>query len=42
MPILPARAPVIELEFKSGARLRISGAVDPALAAAVMKAMPRR
>jgi hypothetical protein len=34
--------PLIELEFGRGVRLRISGAVDPNLAAAVMKGMPRR
>jgi transposase len=38
----PAAMPLIELEFASGARLRISGACDPELVAAVMKAMPRR
>jgi transposase len=41
-PAPPAAMPLIELEFASGARLRISGAADPNLAAAVMKAMPRR
>ena len=42
-PPAPAAAmPLIELEFASGARLRISGAADPDLVAAVMKAMPRR
>jgi transposase len=38
----PAAKPLIELEFGRGVRLRISGAVDPDLAAAVMKALPRR
>ena len=38
----PAAMPLIELEFGSGSRLRISGAADPDLVAAVMKAMPRR
>ncbi|HEY8697783.1 MAG TPA: transposase [Rhizomicrobium sp.] len=38
----PAAIPLIELEFGRGVRLRISGAVDPDLAAAVMKALPRR
>lgn len=38
----PAAMPRIELEFGRGVRLRISGAVDPDLAAAVMKALPRR
>jgi transposase len=38
----PAAMPLIELEFESGARLRISGAADPNLVAAVMKAIPRR
>lgn len=37
-----AALPLIELEFGRGVRLRISGTVDPDLAAAVMKAMPRR
>jgi transposase len=41
-PTVPASMPRIELEFGRGIRLRISGAVDPDLAAAVMKAMPRR
>src|ERR1700716_892985 len=38
-PTVPASMPCIELEFGRGIRL---GAVDPDLAAAVMKAMPRR
>lgn len=38
----PLATPFIELEFGRGVRLRISGAVDPDLAAAVMKAMPQR
>jgi transposase len=37
-----AALPFIELEFGRGVRLRISGAVDPNLATAVMKALPRR
>jgi transposase len=41
-PTAPAGMPLIELEFGRGVRLRISGAVDPGLAAAVMKALPRR
>jgi transposase len=42
-PAAPSAAvPLIELEFRNGARLRISGACDPELVAAVMKAMPRR
>jgi hypothetical protein len=41
-PTMPAGVPLIELEFGRGVRLRISGAVDPDLAAAVMKALPRR
>jgi hypothetical protein len=41
-PTSPAAMPLIELEFGRGIRLRILGAVDPALAAAVMRAMPRR
>jgi transposase len=38
----PTATPFIELEFGRGVRLRISGAVDPNLATAVMKALPRR
>jgi transposase len=38
----PAAMPLIELEFGRGVRLRITGAADPDLVAAVMKAMPRR
>jgi transposase len=41
-PTAPVGMPLIELEFGRGVRLRISGAVDPDLAAAVMKALPRR
>ena len=41
-PTAPAGMPLIELEFGRGVRLRISGAVDPDLAAAVMKSLPRR
>ncbi len=41
-PAPPVGMPLIELEFGRGVRLRISGAVDPDLAAAVMKALPRR
>jgi transposase len=41
-PTAPVGIPLIELEFRRGVRLRISGAVDPDLAAAVMKALPRR
>lgn len=41
-PAPPVPTPLIELDFASGARLRISGACDPELVAAVMKAMPRR
>ncbi len=39
---LPVPTPLIELEFASGARLRISGSADPDLVAAVMKVLPRR
>jgi transposase-like protein len=39
---LPVPAPLIELEFGRNVHLRISGAVDPALVTAVMKALPRR
>ena len=41
-PVFPAGMPLIEVEIGRGVRLRISGAVDPDLAAAVMKALPRR
>jgi len=40
-PAAPAGLPVIELEIGRGVRLRMSGAVDPDLAAAV-KALSRR
>ena len=39
---LPVPTPLIELEFGRNVHLRISGAVDPALVTAVMKALPRR
>jgi transposase-like protein len=39
---LPVPAPLIELEFGRNLRLRISGAIDPDLVTAVMKALPRR
>jgi transposase-like protein len=39
---LPVPAPLIELEFGRNVRLRISGAIDPDLVTAVMKALPRR
>jgi|SRR5208282_3910565 len=41
-PTAPAAKPLIELQFGGGVRLRIFGAVDPDLAAAVVKALPRR
>jgi len=41
-PTVAVAVPLIELEFGSGIQLRISGAVDPDLVAAVIKAMPRR
>jgi transposase len=41
-PAAPPAAPLIELELGRGVRLRISGAADPDLVAALMKAMPRR
>jgi transposase-like protein len=41
-PAPPTEMPLIELEFGRNVRLRISGAVDPDLVAAVMKALPRR
>ena len=41
-PAPPAAMPLIELEFGSDARLRISGSAEPDLVATVMKAMPRR
>jgi transposase-like protein len=39
---LPVPTPLIELEFGRNVHLRISGAVDPNLVTAVMKALPRR
>ena len=42
LPARPAAMPLIELEFASGARLRISGSADPGLVTAVMQALPRR
>ena len=42
-PAAPSAAmPLIELDFASGVRLRISGTCDPELVAAAMKALPRR
>jgi transposase len=41
-PVPPAETPFIELEFGRNVRLRISGAVDPDVVTAVMKALPRR
>ena len=38
----PAVAPVVELDFESGARLRIFGAASPDLVKAVILAMTRR
>jgi transposase len=38
----PDAPPMIELHLGRGASMRLVGAVDPALAAAVMKAMQRR
>lgn len=38
----PSSVPTIELEIRRGTRVRLFGAVDPDLAVAVMKAMPRR
>ena len=40
-PAPPAAVPLIELEFASGAKVRISGSADPNLTAAVIKAMRR-
>lgn len=37
-----SNVPTIELEIRRGTRVRLFGAVDPDLAVAVMKAMPRR
>ncbi len=34
--------PVMELDFESGARLRVQGSADPELVKAVIKAMTRR
>ena len=41
-PASPSSVPTIELEIRRGARVRLLGAVDPDLAVAVMKAIPRR
>ena len=41
-PALPDVHPMIELKLGRGASMRIIGAVDPALAVAIMKAMQRR
>ena len=41
-PASPNSVPTIELEIRRGARVRLFGAVDPDLAVAVMKAIPRR
>ena len=38
----PPSVPTIELEIRRGARVRLFGAVDPDLAVAVMKALPKR
>ena len=40
--VLPDAHPMIELKLGRGASMRIVGAVDPALAVAIMKAMQRR
>ncbi|MBO0734119.1 MAG: transposase [Methylocapsa sp.] len=41
-PVSPAETAFIELEFGRNVRLHISGAIDPDLVTAVMKALPRR
>jgi transposase len=40
-PALPERAGVIEIEFASGGRMRISGSVDASTVAALMKALAK-
>jgi transposase len=41
-PAQPAAAGVIEIEFASGARLRITGSVEPATVSAVLAALADR
>jgi transposase len=38
-PMSPEQAGVIEIEFASGSRMRISGSVDPTTVSALMKAL---
>ena len=40
-PTSPEKAGVIEIEFASGGRMRISGSVDPTTVSALMKALAR-
>ena len=40
-PTSPERTGVIEIEFASGGRMRISGPVDPTTVSALMKALAR-
>ena len=40
-PVLPERTGVIEIEFASGGRMRISGPVDASTVSALMKALAK-
>jgi transposase len=40
-PTSPEKAGVIEIEFASGGRMRISGSVDPSTVSALMKALAK-
>ena len=40
-PALPEKVGVIEIEFASGGRMRISGSVDPSKVSALMKALTK-
>ncbi len=40
--VMASSAPAIELDFESGARLRVFGAADPGVVKAVVEAMTRR
>ena len=40
-PMPPEKAGVIEIEFASGGRMRISGSVDPSKVSALMKALTK-
>jgi transposase len=41
-PPLPEKAGVIEIEFATGGRMRISGSVDASTVSALMKALAKR